>query len=289
MSPVSGVIGLVLGSIAITAFSVGGNSPANSVLEPGTKVASVAAKPHVVTVTAKDFTYDAPDVVPAGVTEFRLVNKGPSLHHVALLKLTGGKTVADLTAALAKPGKLPAWIKEMGGPNAAVPGSESNSTLTLTAGNYALICFVDLGGPPHFTKGMVRPLRVVAAKAPVSAEPKADLTMTLVDYNFKQSTPVKAGRRTIRVQNTALQHHEVQLVHLAPGASVDTFMNWLQTQKGPPPGKALGGVAGLEPGAHQFFTANFVPGNYALICFLPDAKDGKPHFMHGMTQQIIVK
>jgi hypothetical protein len=50
----------------------------------------------------------------------------------------------------------------------------------------------------------------------------------------------------------------------------------------------LGGVSGLDVGASQYFTADFAPGNYALICFLPDAKDGKPHFAHGMIQQITV-
>jgi hypothetical protein len=34
---------------------------------------------------------------------------------------------------------------------------------------------------------------------------------------------------------------------------------------------------------------NFTPGHYALICFVPDAKDGKAHFMHGMTQDFDVK
>jgi len=28
------------------------------------------------------------------------------------------------------------------------------------------------------------------------------------------------------------------------------------------------------------------PGRYALICFLPDASDGKPHFEHGMVREI---
>jgi hypothetical protein len=39
----------------------------------------------------------------------------------------------------------------------------------------------------------------------------------------------------------------------------------------------------------QYFSADFVPGSYALICFLPDVKDGKPHFVHGMVQQIEVQ
>jgi hypothetical protein len=63
----------------------------------------------------------------------------------------------------------------------------------------------------------------------------------------------------------------------------------MEKMDGPPPGKALGGVAGIAPGMSQSFTADFTPGNYALICFLPDATDGKPHFVHGMIQQIAVK
>jgi uncharacterized cupredoxin-like copper-binding protein len=179
-------------------------------------------------------------------------------------------------------------VKEVGGPNAAAPGVESNATVMLEPGNYALICFVDIGGPPHFMKGMLKGLRVVSATGPVAAKPAPDVTVTLVDYNFKLSAPVRAGMRTIRVQNSGAQHHEVELVQLAPGVSATTFMKWIEKMEGPPPGKALGGVSGLESGMSAYFTADFSPGNYALICFLPDSKDGKPHFAHGMVQQITV-
>ena len=30
------------------------------------------------------------------------------------------------------------------------------------------------------------------------------------------------------------------------------------------------------------------PGRYGLICFLPDRKDGKQHFEHGMVQEFEV-
>jgi plastocyanin len=274
------VVGLILGSVAVVTLAT--TSSLSTTTEP-------AAKARVVQVTGEDFKFDAPDVIPAGLTEFRFLNKGPALHHMALLKLTGGKTVDDLVAALAKPGPLPSWAKEGGGPNVPAPGEEANATLTLEPGNYAFICFVDIGGPPHFTKGMVKPLRVVAAAGSSDSEPKADVTATLFDYNFKLSAPISAGKRTIRVHNTGPQHHEVQLVQLAPGASLGDFMKWMEKMEGPPPGKPLGGIAGIESGMSQYFTADFVPGSYALICFLPDVKDRKPHFAHGMVQQIEVK
>ncbi len=37
------------------------------------------------------------------------------------------------------------------------------------------------------------------------------------------------------------------------------------------------------------FEANLSPGEHALICLLPDAKDGKMHAHHGMTQIFTVQ
>ena len=287
MASVSTVLGLVAGSVAVATLAATNTS--NRSAAPSTVAYAITApKPNVVRVTGEDFKFDAPDVIPAGLTQLRFLNKGPALHHLAIVKLNGGKTVDDLRAALANPGPPPAWAKEFGGANAAVPGEESIATLNLTPGNYALICFVDIGGPPHFAKGMVRALRVVPSKA-ADPKPAASVTMTLFDYNFKLSGPIRAGTRTIRVHNTGKQHHEVQLVQLAPGKSVKEVLEWLGKPEGPPPGKAMGGIAGMEPGMTQYFTANFTPGKYGLICFLPDSEDGKPHFVHGMTQEITVR
>jgi hypothetical protein len=283
-------VGFIAGSVAVATLSFGlafAADPAHAAVKMAPASVPVV-KAHIVRVTGADFTFDAPDVIPAGLTEFRFLNKGPALHHMQLLKLTGGKTVDDLRAALANPGPPPAWVKQVGGPNAPAPGLESNATLMLEPGNYALICFVDIGGPPHFMKGMVRALRVVSAEGPAATTLEEDATATLLDYTFQLSSPIRAGTRTIRVYNGAQQPHEIELVQLAPGATLGDFMKWMEKMEGPPPGKALGGVAGLEPGMSGYFSANFAPGNYALICFVPDAKDGKPHFTHGMAQQLTV-
>jgi hypothetical protein len=283
------VIGLIVVSVAVATLAFNSTYAEGARRAAGKGIVSApVARARVVRVSAEDFKFDAPDVIPAGLTEFRFLNKGPAFHHMQVLSLSGGKTVDDLRAALANPGPPPAWVKEVGGPNAPSPGIESNATMMLEPGNYALICFIDLGGPPHFMKGMIKGLRVEAAKTAVAATPKADVTMTLVDYNFKLSSPVRAGTRTIRVHNAGAQHHEIELARLNPGVSAGEFMKWFDKMQGPPPGKALGGITGIEPGMSAYFTADFTPGNYALICFLPDAKDGKPHFAHGMLQQITV-
>jgi uncharacterized cupredoxin-like copper-binding protein len=278
-------------AVSVTAATLGAKShivvPAYAPLVKSI-ASGPAAKARVVTVTGADFTFDAPETIPAGVTEFRFLNKGPSIHHMQILKLTEGKTFDDLSAALANPGPPPAWIKMLGGPNAPAPGTESNATLTLEPGNYAIICFVDIGGPPHFTKGMVRQLTVVPSKGAAAPKPKADITTSLFDYSFTLSSSIRAGAHTIRVNNNGPQTHEVELVRLAPGKSVADFVAWLSEMKGPPPAKPIGGIAAIEPGMSQLFTADFAPGEYALVCFIPDAKDGKPHYAHGMTKQFTV-
>jgi hypothetical protein len=290
MTSLTTIVG-VLGSVAVAGLSINGSIGGRTLPAAGPEhvVAAPAAKARVVRVTGEDFKFDAPDVIPAGLTEFRFLNKGPSLHHMTIIKLRANKTVDDLRAAFANPGPPPAWAKVMGGPNAADAGLESNATVMLEPGNYALVCFVDLGGPPHFAKGMVRPLRVVPAKV-ADIKPKADLTATLIDYSFRLSSPIRSGTHTIRVHNAASQDHEVELIELAPGKTLADLMTWLSKMEGPPPGKALGGVAGMAPGLTEYFTADFSSGTrYVLICFIPDAKDGKPHFAHGMAQQVTVK
>jgi uncharacterized cupredoxin-like copper-binding protein len=55
------------------------------------------------------------------------------------------------------------------------------------------------------------------------------------------------------------------------------------------PGNALGGIAGLAPGNSAYFEVDLTPGNYALACFVPDSKDGKPHIAHGMVKEFKVE
>ncbi len=62
----------------------------------------------------------------------------------------------------------------------------------------------------------------------------------------------------------------------------------LHGMRGAPPAKPMGGATGLAPGAHQVISLTLTPGNYGLFCFVPDARDGKPHVLHGMVKQITV-
>lgn len=252
-----------------------------------------AAGPAVVTITATDYAFGGPDTIPAGLTTFRLINRGKELHHASLMRLDAGKTVADfqtgLQAAMQSHAPPPPWMAFVGGPNAVTLGDTAIATQVLEPGSYVFVCWIPtLEGVPHVLKGMMHPLVVTAAAAPPAAEPATDLTIKLTDYDFQLSQPLRAGRHVVRVENGGMQPHEIVIAALSSGKTLQDFIAWEKGgEKGPlPTGEWMGGVTTLDVGGHSQFTTTFAPGNYLLLCFWPDTKDGKPHLMHGMGKEI---
>ena len=247
--------------------------------------APAAATPKMVTFTASEFAFEGPDTISAGLTMFHLNGAGKEFHHLQLIKLEQGKTFADFQAG-SKGGKPPEWAVPYGGVNPPAPGGMAIATQTMEPGNYAVVCFVE--GPdkvPHIAKGMMKGLTVTADANANMTEPTADVTLTLNDYSFTLSKPLAAGRQLIKVENAAAQPHEVVLVQLEPGKTMQDLGKWVADMKGPPPGKPVGGIPAFMKGKNAYFEATLAPGDYGLICFVPDVKDNRPHVEHGMVQQ----
>ncbi len=255
--------------------------------------ASAPAAPNVVNITATEYKFDAPESIPAGLTTFRMTDAGAELHHASLIKLDSGKTLADFQAGMKamKPGTPPpGWVIPAGGPNAVTPGSTSELTVVLEPGNYVMVCFIpDAKGVPHVMSGMMKGLTVTPNPNANMTEPAADVIVTLRDYKFDFSTPLTAGKHTLKIETAPGQPHEFTLFQLAAGKTLADLMKYLEIgMKGEPPGMPIGGVAGVAAGKPSFFAVDLKPGDYALVCFLEDARDGKPHFAHGMAQQLKV-
>ncbi len=244
-----------------------------------------AGPPPVVDIQAADFAYQAPDTIPGGWVTLRIHNEGQELHHGALYRLTEGKTIADVMAL--GPGEMPAWMVAVGGPSAPNPGGMLEATVNLAPGNYLLICEVPSpDGKLHFMKGMLRPLTVVAPAHPAEP-PAADITVRLTDYAFTFSRELTAGRYTFRVESAPGQPHEVVIARLAAGKTAEDLLAWVEKMDGPPPAEGIvGGTTALGAGEVNIFQAELTPGDYAVICFVPDARDGKPHAAHGMMRTI---
>lgn len=228
-----------------------------------------------------------------GLTTFQLVNDSDQLHMAHLIKLEGGRTLDDFLVAYNEAfrtvGPRPPWATRLGGPGVADPRGRSNATHYLEPGSYAWVCLMNVpDGIPHVVKaGMAKAFAVRArdrGASPVTA-PEASVVIRLVDYAFNISAPLTAGRHMIRVENAGAEPHEVGLLKLAPGKTMQDFEAWLQNPQGPLPASSVGGVSSLAANMEAYFEVNLTPGDYVFLC-LVTAPDGRPHTEHGMIQQI---
>lgn len=243
--------------------------------------------PPEITITARDFSFDAPARMPAGAVTIRFENLGQEFHHAQLVRLEDGKTLDDLRAAEAagQPADFAVWV---GGPGVVPPGGKTVVTLDLEPGAHYWLCFVETSGQPHLAMGMVHAVTVEGGDG--EPLPPADRTVVMDDYSFAFDQPLTAGRQVIRVENRAAQPHEMIMVQLAPGKTVDDVLAFISGgEEGDPPGRPVGGMQALTKGQVANFEVYLDPGRYGLICFIPDASDGQPHFVHGMMDHITVE
>ncbi|MEP6508934.1 MAG: hypothetical protein ABJC63_11970 [Gemmatimonadales bacterium] len=261
---------------------------------------------NVVALSMAGHTFQAPDTINPGWTTFRFANNGDDIHYAHIVRLDSGRTVPELVQAYAEAirtsGPRPKWVTRFGGPGGAAPGDSSVVTQHLEPGSYVWICPVeDNGGNPHFGKGEVKAFVVRSANTDAGgpqAAPTATRSIRLMDYGFAIETPLNAGKHTIRVANVGMQPHDLVMLKLAPGKTLEEVRRFLNPerarradQKDQPQlplesiGTGAGGIAAIRPGMEVFFTTTLTPGEYVLVC-MATAPDGRSHIEHGMIQQI---
>ncbi|MEO7040798.1 MAG: hypothetical protein ABI035_00905 [Gemmatimonadaceae bacterium] len=250
---------------------------------------TTATKPALVRVVARDFAFDSAHSVPAGLVAIRLVNQGHAIHMLGLARLDSGKTVADVYQAIT--GNKPlSWFSELGGPGAISPGDSVTQYAVLEPGTYSMICWwPDSTGKEHFMSGMMSTLTVTGQSAGAPVEPTPDIYVRERDYAIATTGAFTAGPHVFRVDNDGPQDHDFTILRVLPGKTDAEVEQWLlKPDMRDPAVEAVGGVVGVARWGHTEFAADLKPGNYLILCMIPDAKDGKPHFMHGMTTKVSV-
>src|SRR5258707_5779072 len=98
---------------------------------------------NVVTIMAKDFSFEAPDTIPAGLTTVKLTNAGAEVHQVVFVRIDSGKTLADLQGMMKNPDMaVPGWMHFPIGVNGIVPTDSANATPVFPPRHYALVGFL---------------------------------------------------------------------------------------------------------------------------------------------------
>src|SRR5687767_1046211 len=131
--------------------------------------------PEVV-IKTKDYAFEAPDQIEAGLVSITMVNDGQEPHHAQMIRLNDGVTLEQFQTAMQESeAAAMALMTLVGRPGLVDPGLSTQVTLELKPGQYVLLCFVPShDGVPHLAKGMVKPIEGVAASAEKAtvAQPK---------------------------------------------------------------------------------------------------------------------
>jgi hypothetical protein len=226
----------------------------------------------------------------SGLVTVRLVNEGREPHYARLLRADSGRTLNDFNAWRESRQGLPAWLTPVGGPAPVMPGDSTDVTLDLRPGRYIALCsYPTPAGVPHIAKGMVAEFQIGNDSGTVTAAPAADDTVDVYEYTFRVAGNIVSGRRTFLAVNRGAETHQVLLIRLAPGRSVEDEIAWFRGGSlGPRPNMPYGGLLELPPGSRAWFAVALRRGDYLLLCGVPD-KNGTRHFEHGMTRRLAVR
>ncbi len=242
-------------------------------------------------VMATDYAYQAPAVFSAGNVRVRLVNVGQHPHHLVLSRMDDTLSLQQFFSDVLSPHPRGGY-HDVGGPNMVAPGDSAEVWLRLTPGHYALSCWVfSRSGQPHIAKGMFGEVlgRLLGPTSPAQIPPGA-WQIAAREYSLDAPDTVEAGQVLVTFVNIGHQEHDVQFIRLTPLGSLTAVTQWADAgMEGPVPGTLTGGASGIEPGMRVSVPLQLRPGRYALFCFVPDERDGKPHYSHGMVRLLLVR
>ncbi len=232
-----------------------------------------------ITIRARDYAFDAPATIRAGFVALDFVNAGSEPHHAQVARLNDGVTQPQFQEALKKgPEAALPLVTLVGGPGIVAPGGRQRVSLDLGPGRYLLACFVESpDGTPHLAKGMIRFFRVTGT---VGRSGRLRSAGGIVLNDFSITLPQGfTGRGIYRVVNRGAQPHEIVLLRLVPGKTMQDVQAFLSQQgppSGPPPFIPAGGGQGISRRQVNYVHLNLAPGNYVALCFIPDPASGKP-------------
>lgn len=251
----------------------------------------VPARRDPIVVTATDYAFDLPATFPGGLVSMELVNDGAEPHFAAFTRPVEGATIEDVRAAInaaesgAAPTGPPPFV-EYAALGTVDPGGTSRMTVNLPAGEYLVYCALPSPkGKTHNLLGMMSEVEVAPGRT--QGLPDTQGTVPVADFAMGEIPDLHAGTNTLTMENRGRQIHELDLVELGEGMTMDDAVAWARKPAGPPPFRFLGGPA-IRDGLSAVGTFELKAGvRYAFVCIVPDfLGDMALHLSKGMYTPI---
>lgn len=229
-----------------------------------------------------------PAAIPSGLVTITYKNStdAPTYPRVGWLK--EGRTVAEFEQALLA-GDLAAIMEMTIAPGAVdlAPGEAKETIITLPAGEILFVNIPDDGGSPQ-----IKPVTTTPGTGEV-ATPVAEFTAELGDFSFTMPDEIPAGAHRWEIRNRGQQWHELSILKLSEGATIDDILAMLVAGE-EAEGTLYEEVAffgDISPGLTSWATLDLPAGEYTVVCLLPDVTDSEltPHTAHGQVHTLVVK
>lgn len=253
----------------------------------------------VVTVTARDFSFESVNEIPSGWTTFKFKNMGHAEHFFLLSLLPDSISFNMYLEQVAKPFDsvydsikagmsksdainllvklVPSWyfasVKAMGGSGIIGAGKTSQTTLSLVPGTYSMECYIKEKGVFHTALGMIKAITVTEETSTL-IPPVADVEINLTNSGIDTEGEIEAGMNTIAVHfkehPEAGLGNDIHLIKMNDNTDIDEVLSWMDWMnitglEPPAPAEFLGGSQEMPVGYTSYFTVDLEPGNYAFI------------------------
>lgn len=265
-----------------------------------------------VTIVSRGMNFELPKQIKSGWQKITYENRSGDTHFFVLEKLPDGKHITDSEKEVVpvfveamnlinqgqtdqgfkKFEELPEWffnMKFLGGVGLVSPGNTGQTTLDLAPGNYLVECYVKMpDGTFHSAMGMLEEIEVLPAKTSTK-EPVAQnvINISITGGIVLEKDP-ETGYQSFKVNFLDQQAygnfvgHDVNLVRYQSDKdlkALNDWMNWVGVNSfiSPSPDNIefLGGVQEMPEGSVAYFSADLIPGKYALVAEIPDPASNK--------------
>lgn len=211
----------------------------------------------------------------------------------------GASPAAEMTEQEMPEGP-PEWYfttTHAGGVYAAVPGQTVQAIIDLTPGEW-----IAWPGDPEVPLMPVG-LTVTGEMPADLPAPDASATVTMSEYAFAIDGALTSGPQVIEVTNVGAQPHHLIAFRANEGVTLtkDIVAQVLEiemTGATPAPEAGLPNpeedftdafyMDSLSMGATAWLAVDLEPGDYGIICFIPDVASGMPHAVEGMYDVVTV-
>ncbi len=262
-----------------------------------------------ITIISRGMNFELPKKIKSGWQKLNYENRSGDTHFLVLEKLPAGKHIADSKKEVVpvfldamnlinignteqgfkKFKELPEWffnMKFLGGVGLVSPGNTAQTTLNLEPGNYLVECYVKMpDGIFHSAMGMLEEIEVLPAKTNVK-EPQAENVINIsTEGGIVLENDPETGQQRFKVKfldqkaYANFVGHDVNLVRYQSDQDLKALNDWVNwvginsfISPSPKNIEFLGGVQEMPAGSVAYFSADLIPGKYALVAEIPDPK-----------------